>query len=140
MLQYNLTCLHFRLKIPQWKDLTKNISNQPPLLYSPFLMFSFGSFTGPTVVSPQATFHVSNAYRAWKKLLGQGYNLFSPCPGSTPKHKYPKGPRKHQKRMEKGVRSFPPGAEPALTYLSANHSIPFCSWPPHPLLLLHTWE
>lgn len=48
MLQYNLTCLHSRLKLPRSKSLTQSISNQPLLLYSPFLMFSFGSFIGPT--------------------------------------------------------------------------------------------
>lgn len=89
MLQYNLVCLHSRLKIPQSKSLTKNISNHPPLLYSPLLTFSFGSFTGPTTrvwFLSQSPSYIpyNNAYRAWNKLLGQGYNLFSPSPGSTP--------------------------------------------------------
>lgn len=132
MLQYNLTCLHSRPKIPQSKILLKTF--QTSLLFSTAL--SQHILLVPLQVllhvcgfslSPQATFCVNNVYRAWNKSLGQGYNLFSPSPGSTPKHKYPKGPLKPPKRMEEGARSFPPGAEPALIHLSANHSIPFCS-------------
>lgn len=122
--------LHSRLKIPHSKSLTKTFQTRASSSLQPFpdvfFWYLYRACCGFSL-NPQATFRVKNAYRAWNKLLGQGYNLFSPSPGSTPKHKYPKGPWKHQKIMEKGARSFPPGAEPVLTYLSANHSIPFCS-------------
>lgn len=112
-------------------------------------MFSFGPFIHPTahmwfLSQPKRYPPCQQCSSTWKTSPGQGFNLYSPSPGSTLKHEHPKWHWRHQRRMEEGVGSSPPGAGPAPTRSSANHSIPFSCWPSGLLLpvttppLLHT--